>query len=100
MTGDTTRDVCPDTGPARPPCGQARAMPDQRAALRGPGTGWDLYTWRRSGLTHPGGQGVCELLLMARSRHRKAENVRRCGKLSPEAIAGLTRLLAPGDRRR
>jgi hypothetical protein len=36
----------------------------------------------------------------AKSRHKKAENVRRCFKPSPEAIAELTGLLAPGDSRR
>jgi hypothetical protein len=35
-------------------------------------------------------------MLMARSRHRKAENVCRYFHPSPEAIAELTSLLAPG----
>ncbi|GGV04963.1 hypothetical protein GCM10010211_85090 [Streptomyces albospinus] len=39
-------------------------------------------------------------MLMAKSRHKKAENVRRYFKPSPEAIAGHTSLLAPGDSRR
>jgi hypothetical protein len=39
-------------------------------------------------------------MLMARSRHMKPENVRRYFKPSPEAIAEVTSLLAPGDRRR
>jgi hypothetical protein len=38
-------------------------------------------------------------MLMAKSRHKKPENVRRCFKPSPEAIAELTSLLAPGDSR-
>jgi len=38
--------------------------------------------------------------LMARSRHRKAENVGRYLHPSPEAIAELTSLLAHGDTRR
>jgi hypothetical protein len=36
------------------------------------------------------------LMLMAKSRHKKPENVRRYFKPSPEAIAELTSLLAPG----
>jgi hypothetical protein len=40
------------------------------------------------------------LMLMAESRHKKAENVRRYVKPSPEAIAELTSLLTPGDSRR
>jgi hypothetical protein len=39
-------------------------------------------------------------MLMAKSRHKKPENVRRYFKPSPEAIAELTSLLAPGDSRR
>lgn len=37
---------------------------------------------------------------MAKSRHKKAENVRRYFTPSAEAIAGITSLLAPGDARR
>jgi hypothetical protein len=39
-------------------------------------------------------------ILMAKSRHKKPENVRRYFKPSPEAISELTSLLAPGDSRR
>jgi hypothetical protein len=39
-------------------------------------------------------------MLMAKSSHRKPENVRRYFKPSPEAIAEVTSLLAPGDSRR
>lgn len=39
-------------------------------------------------------------MLMAKSRHKKPENIRRYVKPSPEAIAGLTSLLAPGDNSR
>jgi hypothetical protein len=39
-------------------------------------------------------------MLMAKSRHKKAENVRKYFHPSPEAIAEVTSLLAPGDRRR
>ena len=35
---------------------------------------------------------------MAKSRHKKAENVRKCFRPCPEAIAEVTSLLAPGDR--
>jgi phage terminase small subunit len=53
-----------------------------------------------SSLTHLGEQGASPLMLMAKSRHKKPENVRRYFKPSPEAIAELTSLLAPGDGRR
>jgi hypothetical protein len=39
-------------------------------------------------------------MLMAKSRHKKVENVRRYVKPSTEAIAEVTGLLAPGDARR
>jgi hypothetical protein len=39
-------------------------------------------------------------MLMAKSRHKKPEKVRRCFKPSPEAIAELTSLLAPGSSTR
>jgi hypothetical protein len=52
--------------------------------------------FRRSSLIHLGEQGASRLMLMAKSRHKKPENVRRYFKPSPEAIAELTSLLAPG----
>ncbi|MCI4039991.1 site-specific integrase [Streptomyces sp. TRM75563] len=94
------RDVCPDTGFARLSYGQARALLDEHTAVRGPGTGWDLHEYRHSSLTHLGEQGASLLMLMAKSRHKKPENVRRYFKPSPEAIAELTALLAPGGSRR
>lgn len=94
------RDVCPDTGVARLSYGQARALLDEHTAVRGPGSGWDLHEYRRSSLTHLGEQGASLLMLMAKSRHEKPENVRRYFKPSPEAIAELTALLAPGGSRR
>jgi integrase len=94
------RDVCPDTGLARLSYGQARALLDEHTALRGPGTGWDLHEYRHSALTYLGEQGASLLMLMAKSRHKKPENVRRYFKPSPEAISELTSLLAPGDARR
>ncbi|MEV7173878.1 hypothetical protein AB0O18_29780 [Streptomyces sp. NPDC093224] len=94
------RDVCPDTGFARLSYGQARALLDEHTAVHGPGTGWDLHEYRHSSLTHLGEQGASLLMLMAKSRHKKPENVRRYFKPSPEAIAELTSLLAPGDSRR
>ncbi|MEU1728961.1 hypothetical protein [Nonomuraea sp. NPDC005692] len=51
-------------------------------------------------VTHLGEQRASLLMLMAKSRHKKAENVRRYFKPSPDAIAELTGLLAPGDTRR
>lgn len=71
-----SRDICPATGLARLPYGQARMLLDEHTALGGePGTGWDL---------------------MAKSRHKKAENIRKYFHSSPEAIADVTSLLAPG----
>ncbi|MET9994280.1 site-specific integrase [Streptomyces mutabilis] len=96
----SSRDVCPDTGFARLSYGQARALLDGHTAVRGPGTGWDLHEYRHSALTHLGEQGASLLMLMAKSRHKKPENVRRYFKPSPEAIAELTTLLAPGNSRR
>jgi hypothetical protein len=92
------RDVYPDTGLARLSYGQARAVRDEHTALRGPGTGWDLHEHRHSALTDLGEQGASLLMLMAKSRHKKPGNVRRCFKPSPEAIAELTSLLAPRRR--
>ncbi|MFD8218330.1 tyrosine-type recombinase/integrase [Streptomyces sp. NPDC059697] len=94
------RDVCPDTGLARLSYGQARALLDEHTAVRGPGTGWDLHEYRHSALTHLGEAGASLLMLMAKSRHKKPENLRRYFKPSPEAIAEVTSLLAPGDSRR
>lgn len=63
---------------------------------------WDRGTspTRQSPLTHFGEPGASLLMLMAKSRHKKPENVRRYFKPSPEAIAELTSLLAPRDTRR
>jgi integrase len=94
------RDVCPDTGHARLSYGQARALLDAHTALGGPGTGWDLHELRHSALTHLGEGGASLLMLMAKSRHKKTENVRRYFHPSPYAIAEVTALLGPGDRRR
>ncbi len=76
------------------------ALLDEHTAFRGPGTGWDLHEYRHSSLPHLGEQGSSLLMLMAKSRHKKPENVRRYFKPSPEAIAELTSLLAPGDSSR
>jgi hypothetical protein len=95
------RDVCPDTGFARLSYGQARALLDEHTAVGGtPGTGWDLHEWRHSGLTHLGEAGASLLMLMTKSRHKKPENLRKYFHPSPEAIAEVTSLLAPGDSRR
>jgi hypothetical protein len=56
--------------------------------------------FRHSALTQLGEQGASLLTLMAKSRHQKPENVGRYFKPSPEAIAELTSLLAPGGRNR
>ncbi|MCA1185951.1 hypothetical protein LCD36_05755 [Saccharopolyspora sp. 6T] len=55
--------------------GQARALLDEHTAAHGPGTGWDLHEYRHSGLTELGVQGASLLMLMAKSRHKKPENV-------------------------
>ncbi|MBD0743622.1 tyrosine-type recombinase/integrase [Streptomyces sp. CBMA152] len=94
------RDICPDTGLVRLSYGQARALLDEATATAGPGTGWDLHEYRGSGLTHLGEQGASLLMLMAKSRHKKPESVRRYFKPSAESIAELTSLLAPGDAQR
>jgi site-specific recombinase XerD len=91
----TPRDVCPDTGCARLSYGQARALLDIHTAPGGPGTGWDPHEFRHSGLTHLGEGGASLLMLMAKSRHKKPENVRRYFHPSPEAIAEVTGLLGP-----
>lgn len=51
-------------------------------------------------LTHPGEQGASRLMLMAKSRHKRPEDVRRYFKPSAEAIAEVTSLPAPGGSRR
>ncbi|MGW5754424.1 tyrosine-type recombinase/integrase [Nocardia rhamnosiphila] len=91
------RDLCPDTGLARLSYDQARDLLD--AATDGPGTGWDLHELRHSGLPHLGESGASLLELMAKSRHRKAENLRRYFKPSPQAMRELTSLIGPGASR-
>lgn len=57
---------------------------DEHAALGGErGTGWDLHEWRHSGLTHRGEGGARLLMLMAKARNEKAENVRKYFHPSP-----------------
>jgi hypothetical protein len=89
-----------DTGLARLSYGQARALLDEHTAVHGLGTGWDLHEFRHSGLTRRGEHGASLPMLMAKSRHKKAENVRRYFKPSAEAIAEVKCLLAPGESRR
>jgi hypothetical protein len=86
----------PYTGFARLSYGQARAAGRvHRDARAGHGLGH-----RHSSLPHLGEAGASLLMLMAKSRHKKPENARRYFKPSPEAIAEVTSLLAPGDARR
>ncbi|WP_245718462.1 site-specific integrase [Nocardia miyunensis] len=94
------RDVCPDTGLARLSYDQARDLLATATAVDGTGTGWDLHELRHSGLTHLGESGASLLELMAKSRHRKAENLRRYFKPSPHAMRELTALLGPDTNRR
>ncbi|WP_280181378.1 tyrosine-type recombinase/integrase [Nocardia farcinica] len=97
----TDRDLCPTTGLSRLSYDQARDLLDAATAHDGPGTGWNLHELRHSGLTHLGESGASLLELMAKSRHRKPENLRRYFKPSPQAMRDLTALLGPGaDRRR
>lgn len=70
------------------------------ANIDGPGTGWDLHELRHSGLTHLGESGAGLLELMAKSRHRKAENLRRYFKPSSQALRELTSILGPGAESR
>jgi site-specific recombinase XerD len=83
---------------ARLPYDQARHLLDAATAVAGPGTGWDLHELRHSGLTHLGESGASLLELMAKSRHRKAENLRRYFKPSQQAMRELTSILGPGNR--
>jgi integrase len=94
------RDLCPDTGLARLSYGQARALLDEATATDGVGSGWDPHEFRHSSLTYLGEQGASLLMLMAKSRHKKPENVRKYFKPSGDAIAELTSMLAPGDAQR
>jgi hypothetical protein len=54
----------------------------------------------RTGLTDLGEHGADLPALMAKSRHKKAGNLRRYFKPSAETTAEVTSLLAPGDSRR
>jgi hypothetical protein len=90
----SARDVCPDTGLARLSYGQARALLDEHTAVRGSGTGWDLHEYRHSSLTHLGEHGASLLMLMAKSRHKKPENVRRYFHPTPE-VRSLRACLPP-----
>jgi integrase len=87
------RDICPDTEFTRLSYGRARALLDEHTAVRGPGTGWDLHEWRHSSLTHLGEAGASLSALMAKSRHKSVQNVRRYVKHSPEGISWFS----PGD---
>ncbi|MGW3368425.1 hypothetical protein ACWDOR_36365 [Streptosporangium canum] len=82
---------------ARLAYGQARTLLDEHAASGGPGTDWDPHELRHSALARLGQAGASLLMPMAKSRHKKPENVRRYFHPSPEAIAELTGLPAPGD---
>ncbi|MEV6341247.1 hypothetical protein AB0M12_41820 [Nocardia vinacea] len=78
---------------------QARDLLDAATTTDGPGTGWDLHHFRHSGLIHLGESGASLLELMAKSCHRKAENLRRYFKPSPQAMRELTSLIGPGASR-
>jgi len=57
-------------------------------------------TRRAYGIAIVGESGAGLLELMAKSRHRKAENLRRYFKPSPQAMRELTSILGPGAGRR
>jgi hypothetical protein len=95
------RDVCPRHRVCPAVVRQARALLDAHTSLGGvPGTGWDLHDYRHSGLTYLGEAGASLPMLMAKSRHKKPENVRKYFHPSAETIAEVTSLLAPDDGRR
>ncbi|GHF33606.1 hypothetical protein ABT365_30125 [Streptomyces griseoluteus] len=78
--------------------GRARALLDAHTAVgRVPGTGWDLREYRHSGLTRLDEAGASLLMLMAKSRHKKPENIQRYFHPSAESIA---EVLPPDDNRR
>jgi hypothetical protein len=77
---------------------QAGSGAHRRTAVGGKGVGRPQY--HHWALTHLGEQRASLLMLMAKSRHKKPENVRRYFTPSPEAIAELTSLLAPGGSNR
>jgi integrase/recombinase XerC len=85
------RDICPDTGLARLSYGQARALLDAATATNGPGSGWDLHELRHSGLTHLGEAGASLVELMAKSRHRKPENLHSYLHAAGKYVLPLTR---------
>jgi integrase len=66
--------------------GPAVVRPGLRAAGRAHGSRpvRDLHEYRHSALTHLGEQGASLLMLMAKSQHKKPENVRRYFKPSPQ----------------
>jgi hypothetical protein len=94
------RDVCPDTGLPRLSYEAGPRLLDEHTAAHGPRTGWNLHEYRHGALTHLGEQDPSLLMLTAKSRHKKPDNVRRYFKPSPKARAELTSLLAPRDSRR
>jgi hypothetical protein len=72
----------------------------ERVPHAGRERGHEGLSQQHSGLTHLGEAGASLLMLTAKSRHKKPENVRRYFHSSPEAIAEVTSLLAPGNARR
>ena len=87
--------------PASPACPTARPaqLLDAATAARTDRTGWDLHELRHSGLTHLGEAGASLLDLMAKSRHRKPENLRRYFKPSAQTMRNITSLLGPDAHR-
>lgn len=94
------RDMCPDAGLVRLSYGQARALLDAHRPSAGCRARAGIHEYRHSGLAHLGEQGASLPMLIAKSRHKKPENVRKYFHPSAQAIAEVTSLLAPGDSRR
>ncbi len=92
----------PARTPDSPACHSCRPRPAGRALRRRRRARLrrDLYERRHSSPPRLGEAGVSLLMLMAKSRREKPENVRKHSRPSPETIAWVTSLLAPGDSRR
>lgn len=64
----------------------------------GEGTGWDLHQHQHSeGLRTSARRGASLLMLMAKSRHKKPDHLRKYFHASAEAIAEVTSLFVPGN---
>jgi hypothetical protein len=76
---------------------QARAVLDEHTALARAGTGWNLHEFRHTALTHLGEAEARPMTLMAKSRHKETDNVRRYFHPQPRGARRVTSLLGSGD---